>query len=808
MKLPIDSLMPQILGILEKENALILKASPGAGKTTRVPQALMQGHPKKIFVLEPRRLAAKFAATRVSQELRTEIGKDVGYEFRFERKTSRDTQLTFLTEGLLMKKILSQPDLKEVGMVILDEFHERSLNADLALAYLRRLQTSTRPDLKILVMSATMELGPVSQFLGNAKILEQELPPHPVELLHLDLEDQFLEKKCFKAAQAALDSKYTGDILVFLPGMAEIRRTESHLNEKRLPGIKTYVLHGEISQKEQEEAIYPQKGIRKIILSTNIAETSLTIEGVNIVIDSGLEKRAVVDEWTQVTELLTKKISQASARQRTGRAARMGPGMCIRLYSKPQFDALLPFTPPEIQRGDLSKTYLELLTLGVKDISTFQWFESPRQNLIEGAAQLLESLGAISDRNTLTPLGKAMSDIPAHPRLASLILEAQKEGCFDDVAWIAAALMEGQLPRGNIFYILNQIKGSFALKRAFEQLKSSVGEKGGTKAGETEITNCLLTGFPDRVAKRKEEKNARFTEYVLSSGGTAQIESKEAPHSEYLLILEAKKQDSGRTFIHTYVELDQEQIFDQFSDKLKETVALSWDKEKERMICLSKLTYGNLSLMESKQAPPSDERAAKFLLEEGLGIRSNELLPLREILEKAARIFSPEILESQLTRIELFSQIDKEITLPDSKAFLAFLLTKSKGSFSLQDLKQIDWKSEVLFHFLGNKAYELDQKIPEVLSLANGKKMKLTYSLGNQPKCSLKIQELFGLKDVPKLMGGKISILLEILGPNYRPVQTTSDLAGFWERSYPALRKELSRKYPRHKWPENPILGK
>ncbi len=800
ISLPIDALLPQVGQILSEKNNLILKASPGAGKTTRVPPYLLSapwGRGKKIYVLEPRRLAAKFSAHRVAQELGTEVGKTVGYEFRFERKTSSDTQLIFLTEGLLMKKLLSNPNLSDVSAVILDEFHERHLHGDIALAYLKNLQLTTRPDLKIIVMSATIDIGPVSAYLGNAPTLEQELPPHPVEIRHLNLPDTYLEKKCLKAVREALESGFKGDILVFLPGMFEIRKAESTLSDARLPQTLIYVLHGEIAQNEQEEATRPMKGFRKIILSTNIAETSLTIEGVNVVIDSGLEKRAVVDEWTQITELQTRKISQASARQRTGRSSRTAPGLCIRLYSKSEFDSLLPFTPPEIQRSELTKTYLELLTLGVKDLTTFPWFESPRKNLIEGAEILLTELGALASTTQLTSIGRQMAELPTHPRVAGMLIKANGGNCLETTAWIAAGLMDGKLPKGDLISQWQSLKSNSFLKRSFDQVLRSLDKP--AQASAASLIQCLLAGFPDRVAKRKEDTSSKFVEYVLATGGVAQLERTEAPDSDFLLVLEAKKHDSGKTFIHSYTALDLEDIFDNFTDKLEDSVVSWWDREKERILSRSRVSYHKLVLMESRSDKPSDEDCIKILLEEALNLAHPESLSLKEILARLHKIMEAEMIESQLARIELFT---KEAMTPP--LFLEFLKTRLIGKSSLKDLKEVDWKNELLFHFLKSKAHELDQKIPEQLSLPNGKKMKIVFSLGNSPKCSLKIQELFGLKTTPKICNGTLPILLEILGPNYRPVQVTSDLAGFWKRSYPALRKELSRKYPRHKWPEDP----
>lgn len=809
--LPIDVLMPKIVNTFLTCGSLILKASPGAGKTTRVPSQLLRApwlNNKKILVLEPRRLAAKLSAYRVSEELNTKVGDEVGYEFRFERKTSSSSRLIFLTEGLLMRKMLKDPLLSDVGLVVLDEFHERHVHGDIALSLLKSLQEGSRPDLKILVMSATMDTTQLTQYLKEAPVLEQELPPHPLEVLHLESDDSWLEKKCVKGLRLALDSKYEGDILLFLPGMAEIRKVESQIQSLKLPQLRTFVLHGEISQEEQEAALTPQKGVRKVILSTNIAETSITIEGVSIVIDSGLERRAVVDEWTQITELQTKKISQASARQRMGRAARRGPGLCIRLYTKGEFDSLLPFTPPEIQRSDLTRTYLELLALGVKDVKTFPWYEAPRTNLLQGAVDLLESLGAITKNKELTPLGQELAEIPASPRISRVLIEAKKLKCVEDAAWLVAGLSEGQLPKGEIFVHLNEMKRSFYLKKTVTQLLKSIESSENQGSHEDSLTQCLLRGFPDRIGKRKAEKTAKHVEYVLSSGGVALLERDTAPDSPFLLILEAKKNDFGKTYIHSYSSLDLDTIFDTFSEGIKETVFSTWDKEKERVVSSSQLLYGNLTLTESKIPTPSGPECAKVLLEEGLKISLKQSYNIRELTEKLAPLFPTEQWDSVLGRIELFQKYyTNQDALPlTEKTLLDFILQELEKHYSLTTLKNVDWKSELLSYYLSSQYSKLDQKFPESFTLSNSRKMKVTYALGSAPKSSIKMQELFGMKQLPQIADGKIGILLEILGPNYRPVQVTSDLMGFWQRSYPTLRKELSRKYPRHKWPEDPLV--
>ena len=563
-----DRLLPDLVRALgapepgtapAKGSAVVLQASPGTGKTTRVPPALLDALPGEILVLEPRRLAAKYAALRVAEERGEAIGRSVGYQFRFENVTSRDTRLTFLTEGMLMRKMLSDPRLAGVSAVVLDEFHERHLHGDVALGALRRLQLEgLRPDLKLVVMSATLETEALSRYLGDCPVLKVESPLHPVAIEHLPspaavpLERLVREAVARTLSSAEADSK--GDILVFLPGMSEIRRAENALGELaavREGRLKVLPLHGEIAREEQDLALRPIPGKRKVILSTNVAETSLTIEGVTVVIDSGLHRQAAHSWWSGVPSLKTRPITRASAIQRAGRAGRTAPGRCIRLYTLHDFNGRAAFETPEIRRADIASTVLEVKTLGGaagrndgSDPAEFPWFEAPAAAALEAAQTLLHRLGfteSPAGAAALTEPGRRAARIPAHPRIARLLVEAEKLGVLEPAASLAALISEGELEGLDALEQARRAEAqasSGPLKRARTQLLSAIGRSAGgnaeaaskTEDAESRLARSVLAAFPDRIARKRpipaHSTRGRSTdvELILSSGGSARAE--------------------------------------------------------------------------------------------------------------------------------------------------------------------------------------------------------------------------------------------------------------------------------------------
>ncbi|MGK5083821.1 ATP-dependent helicase HrpB [Bdellovibrionota bacterium FG-1] len=836
LHLPVDDILPELHQILERAPALILHAAPGTGKTTRVPPALLQAaylDPKKeILVLEPRRLAAKMSARRVAQELGEGVGQTVGYQFRFENMTSPQTRLRFITEGMLMRKLMSDPHLKTVSAVILDEFHERHLHSDVALAFLRHLQNTSRPDLRLIVMSATLDTTHLASYLGqkgiDAPILKANTPQFEVEVEYLPQAPAKTLDFTVRDAVSTMIKKTPGDVLVFLPGMGEIRRAATALEPlAQANRLVICPLHGELSREEQDIALrpLPDRKLRKIILSTNVAETSLTIEGVSIVIDSGLHRQASHSWWSGVPALHTRAISRASAIQRTGRAGRLGPGFCLRLCTRGDFEARPFFDAPEIVRADLTQTILELKALGILDPVSFPWFESPKPQAIEASHSLLYRLGALDDSSlkaTLTPIGKRMAEIPAHPRISRMLLEAEKLGVLDDAASLAAYLMEGRLDSTqeiDVLHILGRAKMEESIWRVRSHLLSAFAQKKGTSelkpsklSREDRLRFAILCGYPDRVARRRPEQdpNAQAIELLFSAGDSARVENSSALSGhDYFVILDIRERQQLRqiratTQVQSLCAIQEDWLLDLTPSLVQDQEVPIWDEARKRVLLCSRLTYDQLILSETRQPLRADSadqtQATHLLLKEGLGLdlkRISNMSPA-EWVQSLSRVTDPAALESLLARLALI--------LPDfslePEAISKIIWDALQGKSSLSELSEMDWRTQVLSGFPSFSPYQLDELAPAQVTLASGRKPQVHYRFNQAPWIESRLQDFFGMKQGPALLQGRLPLTLHLLAPNGRAVQVTTDLAGFWQRVYPELRPALSRRYPRHSWPE------
>ena len=818
---------------------LVIEASPGSGKTTRVPPALLKARfrgDREIWILEPRRLAAKWAARRVADELGQAIGRTVGYQFRFENVGGPETRLRFLTEGMLIRRLIGNPNLKGVAAVILDEFHERHLHGDVALGYLNWLRQNARPDLRIAVMSATLDSASIASFLagasgvaGSAPALKVEAQRFPIKLEYLPAaESKYLEVAVREATESVLDEpEYPGDILVFLPGMAEIRRTAEELsilaNRKNLLVLP---LHGDLSREEQDRAMQ-KADRRKVILATNIAETSLTIEGVTAVIDGGLHRVASYSWWSGIPSLRTKPISKASATQRMGRAGRTAPGLCIRLYSRGDFDGRAPFEVPEIARADLAQTILELKTLGVKDVSSFPWFEAPPQQSIEGANRVLFRLGALDEESAtarLTPLGEKMVRIPAHPRISKLMLEAHDRGVLGDAATLGALIAEGSLDSLDALSALKQPL-EFSVRKFRTQLLESFQWRSANSDKDPDPANVaksLLAAFPDRVAQKRTlpahsgRGNRADLELRFCGGGSAKLENSASVSGDEMFVVldvqERKFQNQLRPElkVHSLCPIQPEWLFDLAPSLIREEEELLWDPEREQVSAREKLKYDHLVLSESTASPHDSESALRLLLKAGLKLDCNSPIGLRAWLEALGRFIDRESLESFFARIALYARYDQKISdAQDSAVLWRAIRPLLENKRSIAELKEIDWFSELAFQWeqisgVAGFSHQLDRQLPLVVALASGRKAKIHYRLDIAPWVESRLQDFFGMKQPPQLLGGKVPLTIHLLAPNQRAVQVTSDLGGFWERAYPSIRKELCRRYPRHAWPEDP----
>ena len=818
--LPIDPLLPSVVEAVRREGTLVLQAAPGAGKTTRVPRALLDSgaFDGELWVLEPRRLAARLAAARVSEELGEPVGRRVGYQIRFDEVASAATRVRFVTEGILTRRLLSDPELRGVGAVVLDEFHERHLPTDLGLALLRILR-QRRPGLRLVVMSATFDPEPVARFLGGAPVLTSEGRVFPVELEHLPAPDSRpLDQQVLAGLKRLGPRVDDGHVLVFLPGAAEIRRSQDACADYAARhGFRVLPLHGDLPAAEQDRAVRPSAE-RKLILSTNVAETSITVDGVAAVIDSGLARVATHSPWSGLPSLRVQPISRASAAQRAGRAGRTRAGICLRLYTQGDLERRPERDAPEIARADLTETVLALADAGVPDPRTFGWFEAPPAAALLAAEQLLSQLGARAPDGTLTALGQRLLSFPVHPRLGRILVEGERRGVAPEAARAAAVLSErpsppptfgGARPSGPTLSgrsdVLEQMEAlgagerarggaAQAVERTTRQLARSV--RGGRRAPvperEDALLIALLAGFPDRVARRRRP---HAPELVLSAGGSAILDPVSVVQEPMLLLaLDAEQRTGPRgpeVRVRVASAIEPEWLLDLFPEQLTDEDRLVFSEESERVERLTRLAYGAVTL-EERRTPAEPSEAAEAVLAEAIRARK-----LDAVVDVAP-------LDTLRARLALARTLFPEQRWPEvDEAGLASVL--ARGRRSLAEVREANPASELLAALAPDTARLLARELPERMSLPGGRSAQVHYLSGQPPWIASRLQDFFGLRDGPALARGRVPLVLHLLAPNQRAVQVTQDLAGFWSRHYPALRRELGRRYPRHAWPEDPL---
>lgn len=748
MKLPVDILLPEILQTLKTNRSLVLEAPPGAGKTTRVPPALLTQFPGEILVLEPRRLAARLAARRVASELGERPGETAGYQVRFEDVSSSRTRVLFLTEGVLTRRMLRDPSLQRASVVILDEFHERHLESDLALALLDQLQRTTRPDLRIIVMSATLNAAPIAQYLGGCPILRSEGKLFDLQIEYSPYSAAPLEEQVSQAMERLVGERLTGDVLVFLPGAAEIRRAARALSSlAERARLLVLPLHGDLSPAEQDRAVSPADR-RKVILSTNVAESSVTIEGVTAVIDSGLARVATDSPWTGLPSLEVRRVSQASATQRAGRAGRTGPGRVIRLYTADDFHRRPAADTPELLRRELSHLVLQLRAMRVKNL---RWLDAPPEPALAAAESLLDRLKATPE----------MADLPLPPRLAKLVTEAARLGAPEKGCAAAAVLSIGE--RGSAD-LLTLMEGEWLpqTKRVFDQLRRRISGRDRKTSGDTAILQAILAAFPDRVARHR-----RDGELLLASGGSARLP--DCRHEFLVAIDIEERRERGLPLVRLASLIEPEWLLDQATEK----IALEWNRAAERVEQVSALLYDQLVIEETRSPAPASEEASR-------------VLAAKAMEADLGRFVDKEALE-QLRARASFAGITLDVE--------AGLRKLCDGRTSFAQLASADLLAAL-------RPPRLDQLAPERLTLPGGRQVKVHYEPGKPPWIESRLQDFFGVRETPRING--VPLVVHLLAPNHRPVQVTSDLAGFWERLYPQVRRELSRRYPKHKWPESP----
>lgn len=824
---PIDAILPELKEAVQNGPSVIVHAPPGAGKTTRVPLALLDVIPPeqgRIVMLEPRRIAAVSAARWMARTLGEEAGGTVGYAIRFDSRSSAKTRIEVVTEGILTRRIQADPGLAGVAMVIFDEFHERSLHADLALALALDVRKGLRPDLKVLIMSATMDTAPIASLLSDARIITSVGKAFPVEERYAAESTMPVHRRVATAVRTAL-RETSGDILAFLPGSGEIRSCARELqegldlNEER---IALHPLYGDLPFEEQERAILPSREKRKIVLATNIAETSLTIEGVRVVIDSGLTRSLRYDPSTGMNRLVTMPVSRAAAEQRKGRAGRLGPGVCYRLYSRHDLQGMSPFAQPEILVSDLAPLALELAAWGVKDRLALTWLDAPPVAAWESGIALLKDLGGLDRTGSITAQGRAMARLPLHPRLSRLLVRAGELGCLRLGADLASILSERDIFRQSVAdrvhnerdvserldMLRRWRKGTETsgaanpqalrtVERTARQLLSLV--PGRTEAAdrfhdETEmISRLLLCAFPDRICKRREEGGGRF---VLVQGRGVRLSPDSGLSANPFIIavnLDAGERTEG--FVHVAAPVTEELIRSECAGRIETVRGVAWDDKAGRIAAALEERLESM-LLSQRPFKPSDEEAAPILCE---AIRA---MPGILNFSGEARQFQA---RANLTRRtfqeENWPDLSDARLLSHPEEWLLPWLTDIRSAQSLGSLNVLPG----LKARLGREQLRLlEERAPLAITVPSGSRAALDYTAGDMPVLAVKLQEMFGCADTPVIAGGRVKVLLHLLSPAGRPVQVTQDLKGFWNSGYVLVKKDLKGRYPRHPWPDDP----
>jgi ATP-dependent helicase HrpB len=827
LPLPIDPFLPQIVQSLKHHPSLVLVAPPGAGKTTRIPPALVNGLPGigNLVMLQPRRVAARAAAQRIAEEQGFRLGEEVGYHIRFEKRYMDRTRIRIFTEAILTRMLLQNPCLEsrgggDIGAVVLDEFHERHLHTDLALAFLREIQQTVRPELKLVVMSATLDARPVSAFLGDCPIIVTEGRSFPVEISYHPARDplpRVLETHLSAIIEQALDAP--GDLLVFLPGVGEIERVRRALAGPRGEGLAVLPLHGSLSQEEQERALRPDAaGRRKVVLATNIAETSLTIDGVRTVIDTGMARIASFDPQRGMDRLDLARISRASAAQRSGRAGRQAPGRALRLWSEQEQKHLAEFNVPEIARVDLSGALLAVHAWS--DPTALAWFEAPPPEMLAAAEELLQLLGALQQtgRGRLTDIGTQMLQVPAHPRIARLLLAAHGTPLLGDALTLAAILADESRgrtdadplaalhrPPPQVATIRAQLEG---IVRHWTPASRASGPRPAT------LQDLLLLAYPDRLARRR---GADPHAAVMVGGiGLRLAPAALTPAivaAPLLLALDARhdpRNQRSESIVHVATPIDESALERLFSGVLRSETSLAYDAAREKVIAWTRRYFRDLVLAEDPHGHVDPEASGKVLAA-ALADRATELF-LND--ERAARL---------LARVALLRHYLPQTGGPESPQWPAFddaqlreLLTlAAAGKKSLQALTEEGVLARALESALPYPLDRLlDQQAPATIEVPSGSRIALAYgqpaSPGSAPPApvlAVRLQELFGLLETPRIAAGRVPVVLHLLSPGYKPIQITSDLRSFWSSAYFEVRKDLRTRYPKHKWPEDPLTA-
>ena len=824
--LPIDEALPRLLDALRRAGNAVLRAPAGAGKTTRVPPAILDAGlagAGQVVMIEPRRVAARAAARRIASERGGDVGDETGYVVRFDRRAGSRTRIVAVTEGVLLRRLQDDPFLEGVGAVLFDEFHERTLAADLALAMCRRVQRESRADLRLVAMSATIDAAPVAAFL-DAPVVESNGFLHSVEVRHLPQPDvRRLPEKTADGIRRALAAT-PGDVLVFLPGVGEIRSTGALLADAaRREGFDVVELFGDLPPEKQDAALRAGPR-RRVVLATNVAESSVTVEGVTAVVDAGLARVMRHDPSVGMDRLVLERIANSSVVQRTGRAGRVAPGVCLRLWTVNEERAFPDELPPEVRRVDLAGSVLELLAWGERDVAAFPWFEAPEPARLASAADLLDRLGA-THAGRLTEVGAAMARMPVHPRLARLIVEGHRLGRTAEAAFAAALLAERDPIRvegrrrsarhhsesdvlDRLDAIANWDRGGsrvsevgeihaasaqFVLRASDDLLRTAEDALGRSPPAEVDadeaVLRAVLAGFPDRLAKRRAPGDRRA---VLVTGRGVRLADESAVADAELFVAVNVDAGSGAESLVRMASAVERAWLP--PERVRTTVDVTFDETAGRVAALRRTRFDELVLDEAPAALPDDGRVETMLAEAA-----------SSRLDRAFDLAAPEVAQLR-GRVAFLRSAMPDLGLPalDDDALRAALPDLCAGRRSFDELRRAPLADILRARLERRQLAALDREAPERIAVPSGSHVPLRYEEGRPPVLAVRIQEIFGWRDTPRVAAGRVKVLLHLLAPNHRPQQVTDDLASFWTNTYPEVRRELKRRYPRHAWPEDP----
>jgi ATP-dependent helicase HrpB len=820
--LPIDDVLPELIAALSRHAGVVLCAPTGAGKTTCVPPALLDAGlagSGRIVMLEPRRVAARAAARRMASERGGRLGEEIGYHVRFERCCGRHTRVLVVTAGILLRMLHDDPFLESTSVVIFDEFHERSLDNDFALGMVRLIQQTVRPELRLVVMSATLAAETVAGYLGHCPVLVSEGRLHPVDIVYDPKPSQQPWPIAVAAAVKCLLERTSGDLLVFLPGLQEIRQCMRQLQPlAETHDLLVLPLYGDLPARQQDAALLSQQR-RKVVLATNVAETSVTVEGIGGVVDTGLARLQRFDPRFGLDRLQLAPISRASADQRAGRAGRTQPGVCVRLWSEASHRLRQADTEPEIFRVDLAGAVLHLLCLGEKDIARFPWLEPPPATAVERALTLLRRLGAVTDKG-VTQLGRDLARLPVHPRLGRLLLEGQRHGQAPKAALAAALLSERdpftrsaetpaavRPPDPSPSDVLDRVDALEAFQRhhatpaalnpmaarwvlrARDQMLREVRSAAATgQHGDEVLLRALLDAFPDRVCRRREPRSRRG---LMVGGRGVRLAATSAVSEPELFLAIDVDAGGSEALVRLASGIRREWLA---TELVRTATEVTFDWATKCVVAKKRVRYEDLLLEESSAALPDPEEVGRVLT--------------AAAAEHLAKVLpSPDSGGANyLVRLRCLREWLPELSWPalDDAALADLLPWLCAGCRSFEDLRRADWLGALQGRLTPALRQTVEREAPERLEVPSGGRLALRYEAGRPPVLAARIQELFGLHETPRVAAGRVRVLLHLLAPNYRPQQVTDDLASFWKNTYQQVRKELRARYPRHAWPEDP----